>query len=187
MLKPWSHRLDLTTQPVLWLDVERRKVDATPAMSTLMYTDGDLVTYVHDEQLRAAAEASGGGKLAEFRSWNETVEEVLGHAHDGELIAGYSQTELKLLQAARPAEAERLDAWYLNANAGPWFRKYRPEVYAQLEATIPADAFGKKVGLTHFLSVREVGYHVPKRLADFSPAETIKRMREGLAKTEGVY
>ena len=63
MLKPWSHRLDLTTQPVLWLDVERRKVDATPAMSTLMYTDGDLVTYVHDEQLRAAAEASGHGSL----------------------------------------------------------------------------------------------------------------------------
>lgn len=187
MLKPWSHRLDLATQPVLWLDVERRKVDATPAMSTLMYTDGDLVTYVHDEQLRAAAEASGGGKLVEYRSWNETVEEVLGHVHDGELIAGYSQTELKLLQEARPTEAERLAAWYLNTNAGPWFRKYRPALYAQLVATIPADAFGKKVGLTHFLSVREVGYHVPKRLADFSPAETIKRVREGLAKTEGVY
>lgn len=68
-----------------------------------------------------------------------------------------------------------------------WFRKHRPGVYAQLEATIPPDSFGKHVGLTHFLSVREVGYHVPNRLEDFSPAETIKRVREGLAKNSGWY
>ena len=186
MLKPWSIRLDMAAQPILWLDVERRKADVEPAMSTILH-EGELVTYVHDERLRQAAESSGGGKLATYRSWAETVEEILGIADKGVLIGGYSLAELKLLQEARPAQAEWLEDRYLNANAGPWFRKHRPEVYAQLEATIPPGSFGKHVGLTHFLSVREVGYHVPNRLEDFSPAETIKRVREGLAKNGGSY
>ena len=186
MLKPWSIRQDISAQPILWLDVERRKADVEPAMSTILH-EGALVTYVHDERLRPAAETSGGGKLATYRPWSQTVEEILGIADNGVLIGGYSLAELKLLKEARPAQAEWLDDRYLNANAGPWFRKQRPEVYAQLEATIPPDSFGKRVGLTHFLSVREVGYHVPNRLEDFSPAETIKRMREGLAKNGGSY
>jgi len=173
-------------QPSLWLDVERRKADVEPAMSTILH-EGKLVTYVHDERLRPAAESSGGGNLATYRSWAETVEEIFGIADQGALIGGYSQAELKLLKEARPARAEWLDGRYLNANAGPWFRKHRPGVYAQLEATIPPDSFGKHVGLTHFLSVREVGYHVPNRLEDFSPAETIKCVREGLAKNGGWY
>ena len=186
MLKPWSIRLDIAAKPILWLDVERRKADVEPAMSTILH-EGDLVTYVHDERLRPAAESSGGGKLAIYRPWVETVEEILGAADQGALIAGYSQAELKLLKEALPAQAEWLEDRYLNANAGPWFRKHRSEVYAQLEATIPPDSFGKNVGLTHFLSVREVGYHVPNRLEDFSPAETIKHVREGLAKNDGWY
>jgi hypothetical protein len=186
MLKPWSIRLDIAAQPILWLDVERRKADVEPAMSTILH-EGALTTYVHDERLRPAAESSGGGKLATYRPWSQTVEEILGIADKGVLIGGYSLAELKLLQEARPAQAEWLDDRYLNANAGPWFRKQRPELYAQLEATIPPDSFRKRVGLTHFLSVREVGYHVPNRLEDFSPAETIKRMREGLAKNGGSY
>jgi hypothetical protein len=155
-------------------------------MSTIMH-DGELVTFVHDERLRPAAESSGGGKLARYRPWAETVDEILGIAGNGVLIGGYSLAELKLLQEARPAQVEWLEDRYLNANAGPWFRKQRPEVYAQLEATIPPGSFGKHVGLTHFLSLREVGYHVPNRLEDFSPAETIKRMREGLSKNGGSY
>jgi hypothetical protein len=186
MLKPWSIRLDLAAQPVLWLDVERRKADVEPAMSTILHA-GELITYVHDERLRPAAQSSGGGKLAMYRTWCETVEEILEIAASGVLIGGYSSAELKLLQAAEPSQAEWLEGRYLNANAGPWFRKRRPEVYAQLEATIPAGSFGKHVGLTHFLSVREVGYHVPNRLEDFSPAETIKRVRDGLAKNGGSY
>jgi len=186
MLKPWSIRLDIAAQPILWLDVERRKADLEPAMSTILH-DGELITYVHDERLRPAAQSSGGGKLATYRTWSETVEEIMGIASNGVLIGGYSLAELKLLQEARPAQAEWLEDRYLNANAGPWFRKQRPEVYAQLEANIPPDSFGKRVGLTHFLSVREVGYHVPNRLEDFSPAETIKCVREGLAKNGGSY
>jgi len=186
MLKPWSIRLDIAAQPILWLDVERRKADVEPAMSTILH-EGELITYVHDERLRPAAQSSGGGKLATYRTWSEMVEEIMGIASNGVLIGGYSLAELKLLQEARPAKAEWLDGCYLNANAGPWFRKHRPEVYAQLEATIPPDSFRKHVGLTHFLSVREVGYHVPNRLEDFSPAETIKRMRECLAKNGGSY
>ena len=186
MLKPWSIRLDIAAQPILWLDVERRKADVEPAMSTILH-DGELITYVHDERLRPAAQSSGGGKLATYRTWSEMVEEIMGIASNGVLIGGYSLAELKLLQEARPAQAEWLEDRYLNANAGPWFRKQRPEVYAQLEATIPPDSFGKHVGLTHFLSVREVGYHVPNRLEDFSPAETIKSVREGLAKNGGSY
>jgi hypothetical protein len=176
----------MATQPILWLDVERRKADSEPAMSTILNA-GELITYVHDERLRPAAQSSGGGKLATYRTWGETVDEILDVAASGVLIGGYSLAELKLLQEARPAHAEWFEARYLNANAGPWFRKHRPELYAQLAATIPAESFGKHVGLTHFLSLREVGYHVPNRLEDFSPAETIKRVREGLAKNGGSY
>ena len=186
MLKPWSLRLDLAAQPVVWLDVERRKADPEPALSTVLHGDR-LVTYVHDLNLRPAAEASGGGELAEFKPWSELVDETVALAEQGALIAGYSTAELQLLAAARPERAEWLDARYLNANAGPWFRKHRPSAYAELEAQLPKDAFRKKVGLTHFLSVPEVKYYVPKRLDDFSPAETLKRVREGLAKTGGSY
>jgi hypothetical protein len=186
MLKPWSIRLDLQAQPIVWLDVERRKADPVPALSTVKRGEA-LVTYVHDDRLRPAALSSGGGELAEYRSWPDLVADIVEAAKDGALIAGYSLAELKLLQEARPDLADMLEQRYLNANAGPWFRKHRPKVYAELEASLPPKAFMKRVGLTHFLSVPEVGYHVPNRLEDFSPAETLKRVRDGLAKSGGSY
>jgi hypothetical protein len=186
MLKPWSIRLDLQAQPIVWLDVERRKADLEPALSTVKRGE-QVITYVHDPQLKPAALSSGGGELAQFLPWDDLVARILKDVQAGALIAGYSLAELKLLQAARPTDAEQLEQRYLNANAGPWFRKHRPKMYAELEAALPPKAFMKKVGLTHFLSVPEVGYHVPNRLADFSPAETLKRVRAGLAKSGGSY
>jgi hypothetical protein len=186
MLKPWSIRLDLQAQPIIWLDVERRKVDPEPALSTVKRGDA-LVTFVHDEQLRPAALSSGGGDLAEYRTWADLVADIAQAVKDGSLIAGYSLAELKLLQEAQPDVAELLEQRYLNANAGPWFRKHRAKVYAALEASLPPKAFMKRVGLTHFLSVSEVRYHVPNRLDDFSPAETLKRVRAGLVKSGGSY
>lgn len=186
MLKPWSTRLDLQAQPIIWLDVERRKADLEPALSTVNGGSA-LITYVHDARLRPAALSSGGGELAEFRPWSAVVADIVEAAKGGALIAGYSLTELKHLQEAQPDMAELLDQRYLNANAGPWFRKHRPKVYAELEASLPPKAFMKRVGLTHFLSVPEVGYHVPNRLEDFRPAETLKRVRDGLAKSGGSY
>ena len=178
--------MDLQAQPIIWLDVERRKADPEPALSTVKRGSA-LITYVHDARLRPAALSSGGGELAEFLSWDDLVADILKDVRAGALIAGYSIPELKLLQAARPTDAEQLEQRYLNANAGPWFRKHRPKVYAELEASLPTNAFMKRVGLTHFLSVPEVDYHVPNRLADFSPAETLKRVRDGLAKSGGSY
>jgi hypothetical protein len=90
-------------------------------MSTILHED-ELSTFVHDERLRPAAQSSGGGKLATYRTWSETVEEILDIAEKGVLIGGYSLAELKLLQMARPAKSEWLEGRYLNANAGPWFR-----------------------------------------------------------------
>ena len=186
MLKPWSKRLNLTAQPIVWLDVERRKVDPEPALSTVL--DGEqLVTYVHDERLRPAAESSGGGELAEFKPWTALVEDVLARVEQGALIAGYSTAELDLLTAARPERTEWISEHYLNANAGPWFRKHRPEVYAELSAKLPKDSFRKKVGLSDYLGVPEVKYHVPNRLDGFSPAKTLKRVRDGLVRTDGSY
>lgn len=186
MLKPWSIRLDLQAQPIIWLDVERRKADLEPALSTVKRGE-QVITYVHDPQLKPAAVSSGGGELAQFLPWDDLVARILKDVQAGALIAGYSLAELKLLQEARPTDAEQLEQRYLNANAGPWFRKHRPKIYAELEAALPPKAFMKKVGLTHFLSVPEVGYHVPNRLADFSPAETLKRVRAGLANSGGSY
>ena len=178
--------MDLQAQPIIWLDVERRKADPEPALSTVKRGSA-LITYVHDARLRPAALSSGGGELAEFLSWDDLVTDILKDVRAGALIAGYSLAELQLLQAARPTDAEQLEQRYLNANAGPWFRKHRPKVYAELEASLPPKAFMKRVGLTHFLSVPEVGYHVPNRLEDFRPAETLKRVRDGLAKPGGSY
>ncbi len=178
--------MDLQAQPIIWLDVERRKADPEPALSTVKRGSA-LITYVHDARLRPAALSSGGGELAEFLSWDDLVTDILKDVRVGALIAGYSLAELQLLQAARPTDAEQLEQRYLNANAGPWFRKHRPKVYAELEASLPPKAFMKRVGLTHFLSVPEVGYHVPNRLEDFRPAETLKRVRDGLAKPGGSY
>ena len=178
--------MDLQAQPIIWLDVERRKADPEPALSTVKRGSA-LITYVHDARLRPAALSSGGGELAEFLSWDDLVTDILKDVRVGALIAGYSLAELQLLQAARPTDAEQLEQRYLNANAGPWFRKHRPKVYAELEASLPPKAFMKRVGLTHFLSVPEVGYHVPNRLEDFRPAETLKRDRDGLAKPGGSY
>ncbi len=186
MLKPWSIRLDLQAQPIIWLDVERRKADLEPALSTVKRGE-QVITYVHDPQLKPAAVSSGGGELAQFLPWDDLVARILKDVQAGALIAGYSLAELKLLQEARPTDAEQLEQRYLNANAGPWFRKHRPKIYAELEAALPPKAFMKRVGLSHFLSVPEVGYHVPNRLADFSPAETLKRVRAGLAKSGGSY
>jgi hypothetical protein len=186
MLKPWSIRLDLQAQPIVWLDVERRKADLEPALSTVK-RGKQVITYVHDSQLKPAAMSSGGGELAQFLPWEELVARILKEVQAGALIAGYSLAELNLLRAARPTDTEQLKQRYLNANAGPWFRKHRPKVYAELEASLPPNAFMKRVGLTHFLSVSEVGYHVPNRLEDFSPAETLKRVRDGLTKSGGSY
>jgi hypothetical protein len=186
MLKPWSIRLDLQAQPIIWLDVERRKADPEPALSTVKRGE-QVITYVHDPQLKPAAVSSGGGELAQFLPWDDLVAGILKDVQAGALIAGYSLAELKLLQEARTADAEQLEQRYLNANSGPWFRKHRTKVYAELEAALPPKAFMKRVGLTHFLSVPEVGYHVPNRLEDFSPAETLMRVRDGLAKSGGSY
>lgn len=186
MLKPWSIRLDLQAQPIVWLDVERRKADLEPALSTVKRGE-QVVTYVHDAQLKPAALSSGGRELAQFMLWDDLVAGILKDVQAGALIAGYSLAELKLLQVARVADAKELEQRYLNANAGSWFRKHRPKVYVELEASLPPKAFMKRVGLTHFLSVPEVRYHVPNRLDDFSPAETLKRVRAGLAKSGGSY
>jgi hypothetical protein len=42
--------------PVIWLDVERRKADTEPALTSVHWTDG-LTTYVHDPILRESAKA----------------------------------------------------------------------------------------------------------------------------------
>ncbi|MFN5805145.1 MAG: hypothetical protein ACK467_05915, partial [Opitutia bacterium] len=64
---------------------------------------------------------------------------------------------------------------------------HRPAVYAELIAKLPKDSFRKKVGLSDYLGVPEVKYHVPNRLDGFSPAKTLKRVRDGLVRTDGSY
>ena len=44
------------TRPVIWLDVEKRKADPEPALTTVVWAEG-LKTYAHDPILAASARA----------------------------------------------------------------------------------------------------------------------------------
>lgn len=166
--------------PVIWLDVERRKADTEPALTSVHWSDG-LTTYVHDPILAQSAKA---WKL-EFEPWAELAAEIVrGAIATNSLIGGYSIPERDLLMAACPEDADWIKANYLNANAAPWFKKHRPELYA--EACRRAGPQGKP-GLKDFLMQPAVGYRYPKYLRGVQPGKILGRLRELLSKREGAH
>ena len=166
--------------PVIWLDVEKRTADTEPALTSVHWSDG-LTTYVHDLILGESAKA---WKL-EFQSWPQLAAGIVrGAIATNSLIGGYTIFERDLLMAACPEDAEWIKANYLNANAARWFKKHRPELHG--EALRPAGKWGKP-GLKDFLMQPEVGYPYPKYLLDVHPGSILGRLRDLLAKREGVH
>lgn len=168
------------TRPVLWLDVEKRKADAEPALTTVVWADG-LKTYAHDTILAESAKARG----LEFQSWTELATRIVEVAIATEsLIAGYSIPERDLLMKACPAQAEWIKEHYLNANAAKWFKNHRPALYAEACRTAGEK---RKPGLKDFLIQPAVGYPYKRYLLDVQPGSILGRMRKLLAKRDGVH
>ena len=169
------------TRPIIWLDVEKRKNDLEPALTSVHWADG-LKTYAHDPILEDSARA----RRLEFQPWAQLAAEIVRVAMaSNSLIAGYSIPERDLLMASCPDHTEWIKENYLNANAAKWFRNQRPKVYAK--ASRKANGEHRKPGLKDFLIQRAVGYAYKKYLLDVNPCTFRGRMRYLLATQNGVY
>jgi hypothetical protein len=168
------------TRPVIWLDVEKRKADPEPAMTTVVWAEG-LKTYAHDKILAASAKA----RALEFQPWAQLAAEIVRVARETEsLIGGYSIPERDLLMESCPEHAEWIKEHYLNANAAKWFKNNRPKLYAEACRTAGEH---RNPGLKDFLIQAEVGYKYQKYLLDVQPGSILGRMRRLLAKRDGVH
>ena len=168
------------TRPVIWLDVEKRKSDLEPALTSVHWADG-FKTYAHDAILAASAKARG----IEFQTWAQLAAEIVRAAMATEsLIAGYSIPERDLLMASCPEHAEWVKENYLNANAAKWFKNNRPAIYAEACRTAGER---RKPGLKDFLIQPAVGYAYKKYLLDVQPGSILGRIRKLLAKRDGVH
>jgi hypothetical protein len=167
-------------RPVIWLDVEKRKADVEPALTTVVWAEG-LKTYAHDAILAASAKA----RRLEFQPWHELAKKIVEVAIATEsLIGGYSIPERDLLMASCPEHAEWIKEHYLNANAAKWFRNNRPKLHAEACRTAGER---RKPGLKDFLIQPAVGYPYKKYLLDVQPGSILGRMRRLLAKRDGVH
>ena len=167
-------------RPVIWLDVEKRKADPEPALTTVVWAEG-LKTYAHDAILAASARA----RSLEFQPWAQLAAEIVRVARQTEsLIGGYSIPERDLLMASCPEHAEWIKENYLNANAAKWFRNHRPQLYAEASRTAGEH---RRPGLKDFLIQPAVGYEYKKYLLDVQPGSILGRMRKLLAKRDGVH
>ena len=168
------------TRPVIWLDVEKRKADVEPALTTVVWAEG-LKTYAHDAILAASAKA----RSLEFQPWSQLAAEIVRVARETEsLIGGYSIPERDLLMASCPEHAEWVKENYLNANAAKWFRNNRPKLYAEACRTAGEH---RNPGLKDFLIQPAVGYEYKRYLLDVQPGSILGRMRKLLAKRDGVH
>jgi hypothetical protein len=168
-------------RPVIWLDVEMRKYDSEPALTSVHWPADDLKTYVHNPILEASAKA---WKL-EFQPWAQLADEIICTAMaTNSLIAGYSLFERDLLMAACPEKGGWVEENYGNANVAKWFKRNRPELYA--EACRLAGERNRP-GLKDFLIQPAVGYPFKKYLRDVQPGPILGRLRELLAKRDGKH
>ncbi len=168
------------TRPVIWLDVEKRKADPEPGLTSVYWADG-LKTYAHDAILATSAKARG----LDFQPWAQLAAEVVRVAMaTNSLIAGYSIPERDLLMASCPVHAAWIKENYLNANAAKWFKNQRPAIYAEACRTAGER---RKPGLKDFLIQPAVGYPYKKYLLDVQPGSILGRMRKLLAKRDGVH
>ncbi|CAN1556847.1 hypothetical protein MCEMAEM6B_02473 [Mycobacteriaceae bacterium] len=168
------------TRLIIWLDVEKRKADTKPALTSVQWGDA-LTTYVHDPILAESAMA----KELEFQPWVQLAAEIVRTAKaTNSLIAGYSISEQVLLMSACPEDAAWIKDNYLNANAAKWFRNNRPELHA--EACRRAGEWGNP-GLKDFLVQPTIGYHYKKYLLGVKPGTILDQLRTLLDKRDGVH
>ena len=186
MLNFQTKGLVLNNFQFIWLDVEKRENDETPAMSTVMI-DQKIKTYVHDLALVPPANARPQGDIA-YMSWSDLVDELFEKTKSPKtLIGAYTEAELDLLIRATPSRQAHWEKVYFNANARRWFQRHYPEIYNDILAKVKKSGPFAKVGLKNFLTHKDVGYKYPTNLRGFSPAKQINRLREQFIRYGGVY
>jgi hypothetical protein len=168
------------TRPVIWLDVEKRKADPEPALTSVHWADG-LKTYAHDAILAQSAKA----RSLEFQPWAQLAAEIVRVAMASDsLVAGYSIPERDLLMESCPEHAEWIKENYLNANAAKWFKNNRLTLYAEACRTAGEH---RKPGLKDFLIQPAVGYPYKKYLLDVKPGTILNQLRTLLDKRDGAH
>ena len=186
MLNFQTRGLVLTDFNIIWMDVERRENDETPAMSTVLINE-QLRTYVHDLSLVPPAKARPEGDIT-YIAWSELVADLFEKTKSSKtLIAAYTEAELDLLVQTLPAKKEHWERVYFNANARRWFQKYHPDIYYDILAKVKKSDPYARVGLKNFLTHKAVGYKYPANLRGFSPAAQINRLRVQFIRYGGVY
>lgn len=175
-----SAAIQQNTRSIIWLDVEMRKADVLPALTSVLWAEG-LMTYAHDAILAESAEA----RQLVFLPWKELASQVVQQAMaSGSLIAGYSIPERDVLMAACPEHAEWIKENYFNVNAARWFRNNRPEIYAEA-CRLAGER--RKPGLKNFLVQAAVGYPYKRYLLAVEPGAILGRLRRLLAKRDGTH
>ena len=186
MLNFQTKGLVLSDFKIIWLDVEMRESDETPAMSTVM-TDEKIKTYVHDLALVPPAKARPQGDIT-YILWSDLVADLFEKTKSPKtLIGAYTEAELDLLIRATPSRQAHWEKVYFNANARRWFQKHHPEIYNDILAKVKRSDPFARVGLKNFLTHKAVGYKYPTNLRGFSPAKQINRLREQFIRYGGVY
>jgi hypothetical protein len=186
MLNFQTKGLVLNDFQIIWLDVERRENDETPAMSTILINE-QLRTYVHDLSLVPPAKARPQGDIT-YISWSDLVDELFEKTKAPKtLIGAYTESELDLLIRATPSRQAHWEKVYFNANAKRWFQKHYPEIYNDILAKVKKSDPFARVGLKNFLTHKDVGYKYPTNLRGFSPAAQINRLRVQFIRYGGVY
>jgi len=186
MLNFQTKGLVLSDFKIIWLDVEMRENDETPAMSTVLINE-QLRTYVHDLSLVPPAKARPQGDIT-YISWSDLVADLFEKTKSPKtLIGAYTEAELDLLVQALQAKKEHWERVYFNANARRWFQKHHPEIYNDIFAKVKKSDPYARVGLKNFLTHKAVGYKYPTNLRGFSPAKQINRLREQFIRYGGVY
>jgi hypothetical protein len=186
MLNFQTKGLVLSDFKIIWLDVEMRESDETPAMSTVM-TDEKIKTYVHDLALVPPAKARPQGDIT-YILWSDLVADLFEKTKSPKtLIGAYTEAELDLLIRATPSRQAHWEKVYFNANARRWFQKHHPEIYNDILAKVRRSDPYARVGLKNFLTHKAVGYKYPTNLRGFSPAKQINRLREQFIRYGGVY
>ena len=157
MLNFQTKGLVLNDFQIIWLDVEKRENDQTPAMSTVMI-DQKIKTYVHDLALVPPAKARPQGDIT-YILWSDLVADLFEKTKSPKtLIGAYTEAELDLLIRATPSRQAHWEKVYFNANARRWFQKHHPEIYNDILAKVRRSDPYARVGLKNVLPPQAVGY-----------------------------
>jgi hypothetical protein len=157
------------SESAIWLDFEGLHY-RPPTFAGYLIGDTYQIDILNSEIFTLSESPHGLGchELNECCAW--LVEKAL---REERVIIGYSEHELKCINAVDDNFKENMGELYRNANGfvGKYFRKNRNRTFKQL--TEIAKEEGRRVSLKDYLKLDYVGYDYPDDLDDFRPGSAI--------------